>query len=280
MECLCPILDRATEVEPTQYSRDAWSVVRCRETGLVFLANPPDYSELEQTFAWEDTSWAVRRRRATEEPLISRISGAAKRAKMALFPKRNKIASIACAVAKDYSRTAPLRVLDVGCGEAYLLVELHQRLSARGHQVELYGIEISKQLAALSAKHVAEFGGEIVFANAIDGAAQLAHRDMQLIVMASFLEHECRPLSLLRQLHQVLAPDGAIILKVPNFDCLNRTLRGRKWCGLRYPEHVNYFTPGTLLRLAEEAGYIVSRQTFLDRFPLSDNMYAVLRKRP
>jgi hypothetical protein len=31
-------------------------VVRCRETGFVFLANPPDYSQFESNFAWEKTS--------------------------------------------------------------------------------------------------------------------------------------------------------------------------------------------------------------------------------
>jgi len=96
--------------------------------------------------------------------------------------------------------------------------------------------------------------------------------------MSSFLEHECRPLSLLKQLHPILKSKGVIILKVPNFACWNRIIRGRKWCGFRYPDHVNYFTPRTLRRLAQEAGFTVSRQNYLDKFPLSDNMYAVLTK--
>lgn len=42
--------------------------------------------------------------------------------------------------------------------------------------------------------------------------------------------------------------------------------------------HVNYFTPKTLKKLAHEAGFQVSSQNILDRFPLSDNMYATLSK--
>jgi len=119
---------------------------------------------------------------------------------------------------------------------------------------------------------------KVISANAIDGSSELNPDSIHVVVMSSFLEHECRPLSLLKQLHPILKSKGVIILKVPNFACWNRIIRGEKWCGFRYPDHVNYFTPRTLRRLAQEAGYTVSRQNFLDKFPLSDNMYAILTK--
>ena len=100
---------------------------------------------------------------------------------------------------------------------------------------------------------------------------------IRVVIMSSFLEHERRPLALLQQLHHILHAETEIIIKVPNLACWNRMLRGRKWCGFRYPDHVNYFTPHTLRRLAQEAGYRVVRQGILDRFPLSDNMYAILK---
>jgi hypothetical protein len=56
MKNVCPILGRPTEIEQTGFSRESWEVVRCRETGFVFLANPPDYSQFESNFAWEKTS--------------------------------------------------------------------------------------------------------------------------------------------------------------------------------------------------------------------------------
>jgi SAM-dependent methyltransferase len=96
--------------------------------------------------------------------------------------------------------------------------------------------------------------------------------------MSSFLEHEAKPLELLRELRRALRPDGAVIIKVPNFASWNRSVRGGRWCGFRYPDHVNYFTPDTLARLAAEAGYRVARQRASDRAPTSDNMYAVLER--
>jgi hypothetical protein len=68
-----------------------------------------------------------------------------------------------------------------------------------------------------------------------------------------------------------------VVVKVPNFASVNRRLRGNRWCGFRFPDHVNYFTPATLARLAHEAGYVVDPGRRADRPLLGDNLYAVLR---
>lgn len=278
MECLCPILERTTLVDETGFCRDSWSVVRCRETGFVFLANPPDYSQLESQFAWEKTSTVESKRREAEEPIVSSVSSFAKTVKSIAYPRRNKIASLTFSVARDIDRTGPINLLDVGCGWGSLMVEIHDRFAQIGQQVVPYGIEVSKQMAAQSDAIVTPLGGRVLATNALDGFSHFGPASIHVAIMCSYLEHECRPLSVLRRLHSILTACGVVVLKVPNFACWNRMLRGRKWCGFRFPDHVSYFTPQTFQRLAQEAGFVVSRQTFLDKFPLSDNMYAVLRK--
>jgi hypothetical protein len=81
----------------------------------------------------------------------------------------------------------------------------------------------------------------------------------------------------LTALHRALAPGGVALIKVPNYASLNRLVTGRKWCGFRYPDHLNYFTPASLKAMAAGCGY---RTRFgpTDRLPTSDNMYAVLSK--
>ena len=152
------------------------------------------------------------------------------------------------------------------------MVDIYNRFATMGQTVVPCGIEVSEQLASLSADRAAELGGKVISANALDGSSELNPDSIHVVVMSSFLEHECRPLSLLKQLHPVLKSKGVIILKVPNFACWNRIIRGRKWCGFRYPDHVNYFTLRTLRRLAQEAAFTISRQNYLDKFPLSDNI--------
>jgi len=278
MERTCPILDRVATVDETSFCRDLWSIVQCRETGFVFLADPPDYSQLETEFAWEKTSVVEKERRNAAEPVISAVSSLIKKAKSALYPHRNKIASLAIEIMRAQDPAKQLGLLDIGCGAGGLMVEIHNRFTKPGRSVVLFGVEVSRHLATRTEEKLAPLGGRVVCANAIDGSSELEPASIHVAVMSSFLEHECQPLRLLKQLYPILTSDGAIVLKVPNLACWNRVVRGRKWCGFRFPDHVNYFTPKTLQKLAQEAGYNVSRQNLLDKFPLSDNMYAILTK--
>lgn len=278
MEAVCPILGRMTRVEPTPFSRDVWNIVRCCESGFVFLANPPDYSQLTSEFAWEVTSQAESERRKAAEPVLSRISHWGKRAKVTLFPRRNRFFTLADWVLRDRPEDQSLRFLDIGCAGGELLVDLHARFAEQGRRITPIGIEVSPPLAEAAAVNFEPMGGLVVRNNAIDGSAGMAAGSIDIAIMSSFLEHECQPLTLLKQLHPLIADDGAIVLKVPNFGCWNRSFRAGRWCGFRYPDHVNYFTPATLRRLAAESGWQVARQRTLDCLPFSDTMYAVLRK--
>ena len=75
-----------------------------------------------------------------------------------------------------------------------------------------------------------------------------------------------------------LSHDGVVVIKVPNYACLARRLRGRRWCGYRWPDHVNYFTPQSLAAMADRAGLRVARMGLRDRSPLSDSLYAILAR--
>jgi SAM-dependent methyltransferase len=278
MEYVCPILGQPTAVDRTAFGRDSWTVVRCRKTGFVFLANPPDYAKLATDFAWEKISVMERNRRDSEEPVVSRISALARNAATFVFPSRNKVVSLAFEILRQGKPSEALCVLDIGCGPGRFLEEIHRRCGRIERKAKLVGIEVSPQIAGLCRERLAPLGGSVICANAIDGTAQLKPESIHLAIMASFLEHDHQPLRLLKQLHVSLVSEGVIVLKVPNYACWNRIARGRKWCGFRFPDHVNYFTPETLRRLAVEAGFTVSRQTWLDKFPLNDNMYAVIKK--
>ena len=278
MQQICPILGRSTYVDQTQFGRDLWSIVRCRETGFVFLANPPDFSQLQSELAWEETSRLESERRRQAEPFVSRLSAYTKRLKTQVVRKRNKTADLMKYEVLRRPEWDPVRLLDIGCGAGIQLVDFQQALSELGRQVVPSGIEISRNLAQASKLRVAPFGGEVICDSAETGLAQFTAESLHVVTMVSFLEHYCEPLTLLKQVRALLVPEGKVVLKVPNFACWNRMLRSNRWCGFRFPDHVNYFTPTTLARLTAEAGFELTRQSFWDRLPLSDNMYAVLGK--
>jgi SAM-dependent methyltransferase len=141
-----------------------------------------------------------------------------------------------------------------------------------------HGVELSTELARLSNEALAPFGGHCEHASAVDGMARFAPGSVDVIVLSSFLEHEIAPLPLLRHCRTALRGAGVVLVKVPNHASWNRALRGPRWCGYRWPDHVNYFTPDTLQAMAEKAGLAVERMHWRDRLPLSDSLYAVLRR--
>jgi SAM-dependent methyltransferase len=274
---VCPLTERAGPTRPLAYAPAPWLLLKCEKTGFVFLANPPTYEALKEDYAWEVTSKLETTRRREAEPALHLLSAAGK-AFRARVIRRNKI----CALARRFLREAPwprLQLLDLGCGTGGLLPRIVGSLPAGlRSRCRPYGIELSRELAAVAHHRLVSAGGECFHDNALDGLARFPADHLQLVIMSAFLEHELNPLPLLRRCYTHLVPGGQIIMKVPNFGCLNRIVRGRRWCGFRWPDHVNYFTPATLRAMAARAGFQVARMRFVDRHPFSDNMYAVFEK--
>ncbi len=290
----CPLLERDTPTTRLPFAPAPWVLRRCDESGFVFLENPPGYDALHETFAWQTTFKAESAARKQAEPLRYSASQAMKRFRSRVL-KRNKVCELAVRElsrawmdapqqARDASVATPtdasrINLLDLGCGLGGMLVTVMERLpSDLRARCAPHGVEISTEQARIADATLSQAGGRCVHSDAIHGLTLFEPDFFDVIILSSFLEHEIEPLPLLRNCFTHLRPGGAVIIKVPNFDSVNRTLRGDKWCGFRWPDHVNYFTPSTLRTMAGLARLNVARMNFFDRQPLSDSLYAVLRK--
>ena len=258
----CPLCAAAAPQPIAGYGADIWRLVRCPRCAFVYLDRAPDYDALFAAMAWEKTGAAELERRAVIRPLSFRLSRAT-RLRMALLPRKQ----IADLVARH---AAPGNVVDLGCGTGGQL----SRLPA-GYVP--FGIEISTEAAAEADARFRQRGGCALNQPALLGLETFAADFFTAASLRSYLEHELQPRAVLGALRRVLKPGGAVIVKVPNYGSLNRRVTGPKWCGFRYPDHLNYFTPKTLRAMAEDCGYRV-RFGPTDRLPTSDNMYAVLIK--
>lgn len=76
-------------------------------------------------------------------------------------------------------------------------------------------------------------------------------------VVCSFevVEHITDPMDEWTKLSRLLRPGGILYATTPNFQSIGRTLAGKEWSIVNYPEHLNYFTPHTLWHLAKASGF-------------------------
>jgi len=271
-----PLLDAKGETIDLPYAPHPWVLKQCAQTGMIFLANPPPYEALSEEFAYEVTFKRESEARRQAEPIRYAFSSALKRLRGQVI-KRNKTLRLVRELVQT-SDSSQITVLDLGCGWGELLDKLMCSLTADiAARCVPHGVEISRELARLSDTRLRLHGGRCVHASAQDGIRQFDQRYFDVIVMASYLEHETNPISVVQGCRERLKENGSLFIKVPNFACLNRKLRRAKWCGFRWPDHVNYFTPHTLRTMLDKTGLEIVRMTALDRSVLSDNMYAIAR---
>lgn len=262
----CPLCgsDNASQ-PPHRYSRPPWVLKRCA-CGMVYLENPAAYSTLADEMAWEKTYAAEAEARRRRYPILYRVARAPKALWQSLLGRDKLISWV-----RRYFAPGP--VLDVGCAGGHTLDRLPPQFIP-------YGIEISAELSRLAHERFAPRGGRVVQGDALSAAGQFDAGFFTGVIMTSFLEHEPQPRAVLVATSRVMRPDSRLIIKVPNFASWNRALRGPHWCGFRFPDHVNYFTPQRLAALVAGSGFRVLRGGLFDRFPTSDTMWLLAAPQP
>ena len=259
----CPICNTPNGPErPAKWGRDGWSAIECRACGFVHMATVPATEALVETYAWEKTFEAEAKRRKIKHPIFAWLDGKT-RWRLHLFRRSEGIEVL-------NKRASPGPALDLGCGSGGAF---------RGFANHLvpHGIEISQALAAKASETAAARGGQVVQASSADGLMQFPDNYFTAALLRSYLEHDWQARDVVRNLFAKLTPGGVAVIKVPNYGSLNRRLMGARWCGFRFPDHVNYFDKASLTRLVRDAGFEVEIP-FMRSLPTDDNMLALLIK--
>ncbi len=170
------------------------------------------------------------------------------------------------------------RVLDVGCSTGYLGAALVER----GCTVD--GIEVDEAAAERARNWLRDVavldleGGELP--RLLDG------REYDAIVFADVLEHCSDPLQVLTSALSALAPDGQVIISVPNVahGSLRLALLQGRWeyrdTGLLDRTHKIFFTRQSIIELVAASGLSVTdlRATVLD--PLDSEVEVDVERLP
>jgi 2-polyprenyl-3-methyl-5-hydroxy-6-metoxy-1,4-benzoquinol methylase len=223
-------------------TRKQFAVVRCRQCGLARLDPQPPPEELRNYYP--ETYWF-----APDRSLVGRLEEWYRRAVL-----RGHVHFVERAL-RGARVAGPL--LDVGCGGGLFLGVMRRR----GFRV--IGLDFSPQAAGVAWRyqHVPAVAGNLE-------RAPFRPASFAAVTMSHVLEHLPDPRAYLTAVHHLLAPEGRLVVHVPNAASWQFRLLGRAWNGLDVPRHLFDYRDQDVERLLESCGFEVVRRRY---FSLRDN---------
>lgn len=134
------------------------------------------------------------------------------------------------------------RLLDIGCSTGFFL-------NAARIDFNVLGVEPSEWASG--------FAKEKLNLDIKTGTLDDLPQDMppfDVVTLIDVLEHVTDPSSLMRKVADRVRPGGLLYLVTPDISSFSARLLGRYWWGFR-PAHLYYFSPATLLKLLDQAGF-------------------------
>ena len=141
------------------------------------------------------------------------------------------------------------RLLDIGCAWGGYLVRMREL------GWEVHGIELNPRAAAFARE---ELGLENVRCGSFDDL-DYPPQHFDVVHMSMVLEHLYDPGGALEKIKRLLRPGGQLILSVPDVSGVEMQLFRHKCYTLQVPQHLSHFSPQTLSRFLEKAGFEVER---------------------
>ena len=217
-------------------------VVRCDACGLQRLDPKPPPEELGRYYP--DNYWF-----APDQSAASRLEEAYRRVVL-----RDHVQFVAQALADSTAR-GPL--LDVGCGGGLFLGMMRER------GLRVVGLDNSREAAGVAwrRQQVPALTGDLE-------RAPLRSGSFAGLTMFHVMEHLYDPGAYLCAARALLAPDGRLVVQVPNAASWQARLLGQAWNGADIPRHLTDFRARDLEKMMEGAGFEVLRRKY---FSLRDN---------
>lgn len=160
------------------------------------------------------------------------------------------------------------RVLEIGCASGSQTKPLNQQFGC-----EVTGIEISPEAAEEARPYCKRLlVGDI---ERMDLNTELGDSRFDVITFGDVLEHLRDPKGILEKVRRFIDVDGYVLISVPNiahasvvFELMNGRFDYRP-IGLLDDTHIHFFTKRTLVRMVEDASYLVAELNRIEIRPES-----------
>lgn len=237
--CLCDtdtteLLARGEDFE-YQTSPDTFQAVRCRACGLVYLDPRPDDTEFGRIYP---STYHAFEFSAEEFGLVYRIRRRLEATRLLRWCR---------------GLPSGARIIDIGCGDGFHLGLLRE-FGDPSWRVE--GIDADERAVAVAVK-----AGLNVHCGVL-GQVDLPNEAFDFAILIQTIEHVADPLSLMKQIRELLRPGGKIVIVTDNTDTLDfKLFHRRHWGGYHFPRHWNLFNKATMRSLADQAGFTIESLT-------------------
>lgn len=230
-----------------------FTVVRCDDCGLCFLSPRPILSQIIEYFYPDDYLCFVRgdQGEASQPGFVERLLD-----EQCNGPRRKTL--------KRFFGDREISVLDVGCGDGYLLQHFRNKTDW-----DIRGLEPNSKMAELLVK-----AGFHVDCGLLEDIAY-PEASFDAVILTHVLEHTDNPLNMLKEIYRILKPDGLLLVEVPNFNAFSRKFMRRYWWGYHLPRHTYHYTLETLEKLGQAAGLTAHTKSSVPRLGFQAWSFAV-----
>jgi len=202
---------------------EKFQLVKCNGCGFVFLSPRPDENAIGTYY--QNEAYQPHQQKATN--FGEKIYRWARNRNVSY--KRRIIETI---VEKG-------NLLDYGCGTGEFLLEMQQSgWQTIGYEPAEKAAQIAREYGLQMIRNISEIGGKL-----------------NVITLWHVLEHVHQANELLDGFHQVLSPDGVLIIAVPNRLSFEAQMYRSNWVAWDAPRHLYHFAPADMARLLDKHSF-------------------------
>jgi len=225
----------------------SFRLVKCMNCGLLYLNPQPTFEELQDHYPTE-SYYAFRSGKNSTTIVNSEALDRWRTVRDVLTkPLRKVLPFLKGEMEKELAYLSPIhpgmKVLDVGCGAGDALSVYRERGAMT------YGVEINAQACREGIRK-----GHRMFCGQLSEAG-FEREFFDIVRFHHSLEHMPSPRVALFETYKILRREGRVWISIPNHHGIQSMLFGRWFYAIESPRHLFGFTPPTIARLLNQAGF-------------------------